>query len=376
LITAEGKFDLKFLVHNGVDRSAVEIAFDTRNAGHVLNEMRHNKLKVHAWLYTRYGGYDKELEEYKRKYPIAANNYGKIPFDILFPYATMDPIITFRVYEAMKKQFQDIDEKFPMKNGWSLSRYFYEIVMPIVNKYVDIELDGMVVNWKEVSKFSKVLDAQIKNTRQQIYKAFQVQEHLLNLDSGQELGTFVEEKMKWPCIERAKVKKKASHICLYRGVQSVQSNELQGYYKTNDDCLKKWKNQGYNEADLLLKYRELTTLQKTFVGHEDKNTGFWQYRKPDNKVHSNFGVMLTKSHRNYSENPNLQNCFSKDTEILTEKGWVRFDNLEENIKVAQYNEQNNEITFTLPTDYIKFKSKYLLNIKTNKQIYLFIRFNI
>lgn len=45
------------------------------------------------------------------------------------------------------------------------------------------------------------------------------------------------------------------------------------------------------------------------------------------------------------------NCFTGDTEILTEKGWMRFDQLEKGVRVAQYDK--GEITFALPTAYIE-----------------------
>jgi hypothetical protein len=46
----------------------INIIDDTLQLGHVLNEMRSNSLKTHSWLYTNYGGYEKELDDYKKKY--------------------------------------------------------------------------------------------------------------------------------------------------------------------------------------------------------------------------------------------------------------------------------------------------------------------
>ncbi len=47
-----------------------------------------------------------------------------------------------------------------------------------------------------------------------------------------------------------------------------------------------------------------------------------------------------------------ETCFTPDTEILTEKGWVKFESLPKNLKVAQYNSDNQEVSFTTPVEYV------------------------
>lgn len=48
----------------------------------------------------------------------------------------------------------------------------------------------------------------------------------------------------------------------------------------------------------------------------------------------------------------LVECFSGDTEILTENGWSRLDSLDKSLKVAQYDIDTKEITFAKPLGYI------------------------
>jgi ribonucleotide reductase beta subunit family protein with ferritin-like domain len=66
-----------------------------------------------------------------------------------------------------------------------------------------------------------------------------------------------------------------------------------------------------------------------------------------------------------------ESCFTPDTELLTERGWVSFEELTEDIKVAQYNQDTQEINFVYPENYISkdysgnlvnFKSDYLVNL--------------
>lgn len=68
----------------------------------------------------------------------------------------------------------------------------------------------------------------------------------------------------------------------------------------------------------------------------------------------------------------VDECMSGDTEILTEKGFIRFDELPKNVKVAQYSE-NGEINFVMPTRYIEkevdeyvlYKNSFGVEIKTS-----------
>jgi len=69
----------------------------------------------------------------------------------------------------------------------------------------------------------------------------------------------------------------------------------------------------------------------------------------------------------------LDECFTGDVEILTEKGWVRFDSLQKDISVAQYDINTKNIDFQKPVRYIKnkhdgemitFKSDKLIDLTT------------
>lgn len=49
----------------------------------------------------------------------------------------------------------------------------------------------------------------------------------------------------------------------------------------------------------------------------------------------------------------VDECYSPDTEVLTEKGWQRFDELERGIKVLQYNSDIEETSFVEPIRYVE-----------------------
>lgn len=334
-IGANLKFDCKFARHRGVSNAKID--FDTYNAGHVLNEMRNNGLKAHAFLFTPWGGYDDDLENYKDKYKFANDDYSLIPIPILRPYATMDVIVCFRVYEKMVEQLAA--DSF-------VARYYYEEVIPSLEMYLESELRGLDVDWDSVRLIGTEVLEQIEQARLKIY---QVLGKKIDLDSGTELALHIEHKLKWPVIERTKA----------------------GHYKIGKIPMNEWKKLGYKEAGLFLEFGQLRSTYNSFIGDEKEGKGLWQYLTPTGRIYPTFSVMLAKSGRNRSSGPNFQNFPIKsllgkkirqffkswvDEECLSKKNWLYASAL-----------VNNEIVYfkqgyLIPegaTYYIKNKTSYL-----------------
>lgn len=326
------KFDLKWVVTHGVDRESVKIDDDTQHLGHLLNEIRRNGLKPLAWWYTTLGGYDEELDLFQERYPEAKRDYSLIPEPILFNYATLDPIVSWRVLEAQERHLRWVDKNFPMEkdaywlseSSWSLSRLYREIIVPTLNTFADAELEGIPIDIDKLRILSKEMDAAIKEKRAAVYEAIDADPETLNIDSGKQLGEYIEHDLGWPEITRGK----------------------NGVLLTNKAAIGEWTKMGYEPAKLIKEYRELTTLMKTFVGYENKDetpdfllfedegqeeepafedellesifgaereeavtigNGMWQYIKPDGRVHANFMVGMADSLRSRCNAPNLQN---------------------------------------------------------------------
>jgi len=114
----------------------------------------------------------------------------------------------------------------------------------------------------------------------------------------------------------------------------------------------------------VLDYRGLGKMLTTYVDG-------WVAAR-DGRVHSEFGYGPATGQLN-SRGPNVQNCFSGDTEVLTRRGWVRFDLLLDTDLVAQYGTDTGRVDFVLPIQVIR--QKYdgpMLHITTDKQIDLLV----
>ena len=280
------KFDLRMLRKYGI--TTAKLYCDTLNLGHIIDENRKNGMKSLAYHYTMFGGYDAELDEILRKTGIT--NYLDIPEVVLSEYATMDAIIGFQIYEAMQKQLDDIDRRFPNPHypTWTLRRYFEEIVMPWVEESAEIELEGVYIDEKALAENSLFFQEKIGKLKKEIADSFLTTEDVIS--SPEKLGKMLKERG-WENMGQAK----------------------KGHFLTNDVCLEGWKKQGHPEAALLQRMRTLDTLYSTFVGSAQEKNGWYAYLH-DGKVNPEYQAMLAGSHRNKCRNPNFQNIACHDAE--------------------------------------------------------------
>ena len=96
----------------------------------------------------------------------------------------------------------------------------------------------------------------------------------------------------------------------------------------------------------------------------------WKPSK-DGRVHTTWGFTAPSGQFD-ARRPNILNCFSDDTEILTNRGWIVFPELLSTDLVAEYR-LDGSIALVLPIGYVKnpFKGK-LQHISTYEQIDLMI----
>jgi len=324
-IYANGKFDAKFLYFNGFSRATLHIDHDIMQSRHVVNETSRLGLKPQAFLKTSFGGYDFPLDEYKRKNKV--RSYADIPSELLESYGPDDAIATFIVHHENMKDIRELDRLYPNEvlPEWSLERLYREIRIPMVNKYLDIELEGLYVDIYQLDETSNMLKHRIYEQTQEVYLALRIPKNKINLaalsyeeteedpvedtfkmgaffedendainiGSGQQLGQYIEEELGWRIYERDK----------------------KGFASVNKDTVARWIKDGHKEAQTIDTLAKTQTLYRSFVGErlgaKQQPSGFYKYLKVHSdgtyRVHANFSSMLAGSWRGKCRDPNLQN---------------------------------------------------------------------
>ena len=287
IIGANFKFDIKFLWRNGVTKARV--TSDTVQLGHVLNEQRYNGLKSHAFFYTVFGGYDRDLDRYREKTGI--ENFLEIPTEILFPYATMDVVVAWHVHEAEQRQLTFIDNTYPNEKDpeWPMRRYYEEIMMPAVMSFCDIEYRGVYVDKDKLAVSRVEMLEEIEKIEQDLREIWNTGPDF-DFNSPKALGRLFES-LGFEELERSKA----------------------GDYLTSDASLERWRQAGRPEIKKLQRMRSLKTVLKAFVSYEEGGEKGWEqylrYHPEDNswRMHPTYNVMRTDTGRNRCDSPNMQN---------------------------------------------------------------------
>lgn len=270
-IGANLKFDCRFLKNLGLKN--VKIDFDTYNAGHCLNETASNSLSSQGWRYTFYGGHEVDLMKYKAKHP-KLKSYDQIPKTILSKYAVMDVIVCFHIYKK-EMEFLNLYPK--------IKKYYFSEVIPNLNLFLDIEINGVLIDWKYLEKLKEKFEAKKLSLANEIYKMLGFK---LNLASNKDLGIALEKRA---------------------GLPDIDMRSKEGLYLTNEKALTAWSKMGYEVASKLIEYRSTCHQINSFIGSESENSAYWKYKNLETEtIHPSYSVMLAQSHRHKCSAPNLQ----------------------------------------------------------------------
>lgn len=291
-ITANGKFDDNALYKHGVDTAL--LTEDVTIMFHALStERTSNGLKVIAY-FLGYGNYEKDLTEYVKAHKIT--DYGKIPIPLLFPYATLDAIVTFQGYKLAK---------LLMRKQRGLYEFYQNYLIEVVPVFENAERKGVPIDQEHAKWLHEILLEKTKTIRTKIFEDLGGE---MDIDSPQILAKLFEQKG-YPCL----------------GMTDSGSQ-----YKVGKDELKEWSRQGYTLASLILEYRTLEKLNGTFVAgtlaksekddefniltlskinskddEEENFEGIFSHITSDNLVHATFGIGRADTFRSSCNDPNL-----------------------------------------------------------------------
>ena len=197
------------------------------------------------------------------------------PLDQITQYAAEDADITLQLKNCFA----------PLILKRDVSKVFNEVENPLVRVLVDMEYEGVKVDTKFLSDYSKVLEVDAKISEERVYEQAGVR---FNLASPKQLGEVLFEILKLD----AKAKKTKT-----------------GQYATGEDVLQKMAAK-HKIVDDILNFRELTKLKSTYVDSVpaliNPKTG---------RIHTSYAQAVAVTGRLSSTNPNLQNI-----PIRTERG--------------------------------------------------------
>lgn len=184
VVAHNGKYDLRWLRHNGVQMSET---FDTMIAAHLLDENRPKGLKPLA--HTLLGVSD---------WSISTKDLWEDPLEDVLNYNALDTWYTYRLYLVFREE---------LKKDKRLLRLFKYMLMPASNEFVDIERRGI---WCDRERLSKRWDECLKvlETLENTLLSHVPEEipYDVNWNASNFLRWFLFEHLALPVLERGKIK--------------------------------------------------------------------------------------------------------------------------------------------------------------------------
>ena len=256
------KYDFQVLKSHGVELAG--ISFDTMLASYLLNpSARGHDLATMA------------MEHLNHKVIPIEDLIGKGKTQI-----TMDEV---DVEKVSQYSCEDADITLQLKNlldprlkSHEVESVFREIELPLISVLADMEMAGVEIDTVWLKELSGRITKQLDDLTRKIYDLAGEE---FNINSTQQLGEILFEKMKLPTGKKTKTG-----------------------YSTNEAELERLSEAGYELPSRVLEYRGLSKLKSTYVDAlpECINPG-------TGRVHTSFNQAVTETGRLSSSNPNLQN---------------------------------------------------------------------
>jgi DNA polymerase-1 len=185
-----------------------------------------------------------------------------------------------------------------MLENQGLTRLFETVEMPLIPVLMRMEMAGIRVDKDRLTELSKDLALQLEQTEEQIYA---LAGEAFNINSSQQLGKILFEKLKLPT--QKKTKKKTA-------------------YSTDVEVLK-FLSDRHELPAMVLQHRSVAKLKSTYVD------ALSELINPETgRVHTSYNQTVTATGRLSSSNPNLQNIPIRTEEgrkvrqaFIPEPGW-------------------------------------------------------
>lgn len=240
---------------------------DTMIALHLLDENFPCGLKENTWRYLSYGGYEKDLDAYKRENKFTKKtSYKKIPVEILSSYAAIDALATYQLDEILEAPLKE-------QELWYL---YNKNNLPAREVLSEMSINGFTVDIEK----SKIVDEKCESFKLSlIQKIYEIAGKKFNINSKKQLRDILFNKLN---LKSEKFTKKTKSPSTDNGALKLIAQQ---------------DNKNAIIVQYLLDYSYLKKMQSTYLKPPIKN--IWK----DGKVHSSFNMTGTKTGRSSNSNP-------------------------------------------------------------------------
>jgi len=253
----------EWIVLKGYGVDLLGIHTDTMIASYLLNPTKHNhNLGEIAQEYL-----DRSVTDYKEVVGTGGKEvtFDKIELEKARDYGCEDADVTFQLSNVLLSR---IEEE-------GLKELHDRMEMPLLIVLAKMEMNGVKIDVDLLQAFSKELEIQLQ---QKIERIYALAGEVFNINSSQQLGKILFEKLKLPVVKKTKTG------------SSTDESVLTKLSLQHDLPLE------------ILGYRNLTKLKSTYIDALPKLV-----HPKTGRVHTSYNQTVTATGRLSSSDPNLQN---------------------------------------------------------------------
>jgi DNA polymerase-1 len=258
---------------------------DTMIASYLLNPTKHNhNLGEIAREYL-----DRNVTDYKEVVGTGSKEvtFDRVELEKARDYSCGDADVTLQLSHLL----------LPKLEEEGLKDLYYQMELPLAIVLAKMEMNGVKIDTDLLQEFSKEIETQLQQKMERIYG---LAGEVFNINSSQQLGKILFDKLKLPVIKKTKTG-----------------------YSTDVDVLTKLSLQHDLPLEIL-GYRNLSKLKSTYIDALPK-----LIHPITGRVHTSYNQTVTATGRLSSSNPNLQNIPIRAEEgsrirqaFIPEKGWT------------------------------------------------------
>lgn len=265
------KYDWTVFRRHGVDLAGV--GYDTMLSSYLLNpSKRAHNLDQIALDFLNHKTISFSDVAGKGKNAVT---FDQVTLEQAVPYACEDADITLRAHQVLLPQLESLN----------LTSLYKKVEMPLVPVLMEMEMRGICLDQDKLHQLSSLFNDQLQQLESEIHG---LAGETFNIQSSQQLGRILFEKLQLPTIKKTK-KKTGYSTDVEVLTRLAEQHELPAY---------------------ILRHRSLAKLRSTYVDalldQVDDETG---------RIHTSFNQTVAATGRLSSSNPNLQNI-----PIRTEEG--------------------------------------------------------
>lgn len=360
--------DGEWLLSYGIDIRK-HVVFDTMLAEYVINSAGPFGLDELSMKYTDFGRYCVDVDLWVHRHPKETKDgYGLVPEEILFSYGAADVACLF---DIASKQIPILGEQGMLKPRGVNGEYpsMFRTTLRVQEIIYELECTGLPV---DSIRLRELIDAYQKVRAHLLSLVIQGAANVglenFNPASVAQVKDLLFNKLGLIPIKTSDGKAWAEAV----GNQAMD-DDTQVSASTDKSVLEMLQDK-HPLVKALLQFRRIDQSCKTWLRYKDENGegGIPGEMWEDGKLHPRYSL-LTQTGRWRVSSPN---CFPGDVEVLTNRGWIRFDEAysikdSPDLTVAQWDVTSGimpVIKFGKPTSWIKQKCNKLIHVKSGMSI--------